>query len=255
VSTLTARAAAVVAPPKAGGKPDVWVVYWIFPGFYAVFGLIFCLLARVTPPPRPDITDAQAAEFFAAHALTIQIGFGALMLVVGGAAVTNGLIAFHMKRMTSGSVLAYAYLGAMSVGALPGCLLVAVCFLTATLRADRDPQILGLLYDLGMLSYNGSLGCFSAAYFALAVAILYDRNRIFPKWLAYVTIWQIVTEVIATLMFLTHSGPFAWNGSIAFWWAVVVFSVWLGCLVALLKRATAAQPADESPADLDEARS
>ena len=53
------------------------------------------------------------------------------------------------------------------------------------------------MYDLGLLSYVGSLGCFSTMYFALAVAILYDKNQIFPKWLAYVSIWQIVTEIMA----------------------------------------------------------
>jgi ABC-type arginine/histidine transport system permease subunit len=91
------------------------------------------------------------------------------------------------------------------------------------------------------------LGCFSAAYLALAIAILYDKNEIFPRWFAYVSIWQIVTEVIATQMFVFSSGPFAWNGSIAFWWSVVVFSVWLCALIALLKKATAREPAD-SPA-------
>jgi hypothetical protein len=99
--------------------------------------------------------------------------------------------------------------------------------------------LISLLYDLGMLSYNGSLGCFSVAYLVLAVAILYDRNNIFPKWFAYVSIWQIITEIIATQMFVFRSGPFAWNGSIAFWWAVVVFSVWLVALIALLRQAAA----------------
>ena len=74
----------------------------------------------------------------------------------------------------------------MAVGALPGCLLVAFCFLAATFRPDRDPELIALLYDLGLLSYVGSLGCFSAAYFAFAIAIFYDRNEIFPKWLAYI---------------------------------------------------------------------
>ena len=58
-------------------------------------------------------------------------------------------------------------MGSLAVGALPGCLLVAFCFLTATFRPDRDPQLLALLYDLGLLSYVGSLGCFTTAYFAL----------------------------------------------------------------------------------------
>lgn len=151
--------------------------------------------------------------------------------------------------MSVGSVFAYAYIGGMGVGALPGFLLVAVCFLTATFRADRNPEQVSLLYDLGMLSYNGSLGCFSAAYLVLALAILYDRNEIFPKWFAYVSIWQIITEVIATQMFLFHAGPFAWNGSLAFWWAVVVFCVWLTALIVILKQAAERQALDEPALD------
>ena len=246
---LPGRGLSGVGRPERAGKPDVWIVYWIFPAFYAIFGAVFVLLARVTPPPRPDVSDQQAVAFFDAHATTIQIGFTLLLVILGGAALTNGLIFYHMKRMSCGSVFAYGYMGGMAVGAVPGFLLVAVVFLTATFRADRDPQQLGMLYDLGLLSYNGSLGCFTAAYFALAVAILYDKNEIFPKWFAYVTIWQIVTEVIATQMFVFDSGPFAWNGSISFWWAVVVFSVWLCGMIVLLRIATAKEPVDSPPLD------
>lgn len=247
MSTLTRETDAT--RNKRPGKSDVWFVFWVFPTFYAAFGVIICVLTRVTPPPRPDVTAAEKVEFFTAHGTTIQIGFALLLILLGGAAVTNGLVGYQMKRMSVGSVFAYGYIGGMAVGALPGFLLVAACFLTATFRPGRDPEIISMLYDLGMLSYNGSLGCFSIAYLVLAVAILYDKNEIFPKWFAYVSIWQIVTEVIATQMFVFHAGPFAWNGSIAFWWAVVVFTVWLCALIALLKKATAAEPADAPNVD------
>jgi len=233
----------------SGGKPDIRLATRFFPIWYCVFGVIICVLARVTPPPRPDVTAAQKVDFFATNAVTMQIGFVLLLILLGGAPITNGLVAYHMKRMSVGSVFAYGYIGAMGVGALPGFLLVVMCFLTATLRADRDPELVSLLYDLGMLSYNGSLGCFSAAYLVLALAILYDKNQIFPKWFAYVTVWQIVTEVIASQMFLFHSGPFAWNGSISLWWAVLVFSVWLASLIYILRQAAAHESVDEP--DLD----
>jgi len=237
------------APSASAGKRDVWLVFWIVPAFFITFGVIFFALARVMPPPRPDVTTDQMAHFFHAHALTIQIGFGVLILIVGGAGAANGIIGYHMKRMTSGSVMAYAYMGAMSVGVLPGCLLVAFCFLTAVYRPNRDPQLLALLYDLGLLSYVGSLGCFSTMYFALAVAILYDKNQIFPKWLAYVSIWQIVTEIMAMPVFVSKAGPFAWNGSISFWIGVVVFGFWLCCVIVFLRKATDRQPVDEPPLD------
>jgi hypothetical protein len=227
------------------GKRDVWIVFWIVPAFYTLFGVIFFALAKVMPPPRPDVTTGQKAEFFELHGPTIQIGFTLLILVVGGAGVSNGIVLFHMKRMTVGSVFAYGYMASMAVGALPGCLLVAFCFLTATLRAGRDPEILALLYDLGLLSYVGSLGCFSVAYVVFAVAILYDKSGIFPKWLAYVTVWQIVTEVMAVPVFISKAGPFAWNGSISFYMGTVIFGIWLSCLIVFLKKATERQALDE----------
>lgn len=236
-------------PSAPAGKRDVWLVFWIVPAFFTAFGVIFFALARVMPPPRPDITADQMAHFFHAHALTIQIGFGVLILIVGGAGAANGIITYHMKRMTAGSAMAYAYMGGMSVGVLPGCLLVAFCFLTAVYRPSRDPQILALLYDLGLLSYVGSLGCFATMYFAFAVAILYDKNQIFPKWLAYVSIWQIVTEIMAVPVFVSKAGPFAWNGSISFWLGVVIFGIWLSCVIVFLKKATERQPVDEPPLD------
>jgi uncharacterized membrane protein (DUF441 family) len=249
ISTAKASSAEPVdaeSPPRAG-KRDVWIVFWIVPAFYTAFGIIFFALARVMPPPRPDVTTDQMVHFFQAHSTTIKIGFGLLVLIVGGAGVANGIVMYHIKRMTVGSVLGYAYMGSLAIGALPGCLLVAFCFLTAVYRPDRDPELIALLYDLGLLSYVGSLGCFTTAWIAFAIAILYDKNQIFPKWFAYVTIWQIVTEIMAVPVFISKAGPFAWNGSIAFWEGTVIFGIWISCLIVLLKKANELQPADEAP--------
>ena len=247
-STSDTESGAAPTTPKAG-KRDVWIVFFIVPAFYTAFGIIFFALTRTMPPPRPDITTAQMVDFFENHSTTIRIGFGLLILIVGGAGIANGLVMYHMKRMSTGSVLAYSYMGGMAVGALPGCLLVAICFLTATFRPGRDPELMAFLYDLGLLSYVGSLGCFSVAYFAFAIAILYDRNEIFPKWLAYISVWQIVTEILAVPVFVSRAGAFAWNGSISFWMGTVVFGIWLSCVIMFLKKATELEPVDAPPLD------
>ncbi len=248
MSSAVSSPAAIGATPAArAGKRDVWLVFWIVPAFYTAFGVIFFALARVMPPPRPDVTTDQMVDFFHQHSTTIKIGFGVLVLIVGGAGVANGIVMYHIKRMSVGSVLGYAYMGSLAIGALPGCLLVAFCFLVAVYRPDRDLQLMALLYDLGLLSYVGSLGCFTTAWIAFAIAILYDRNRIFPKWFAYVTVWQVVTEVMAIPVFISKAGPFAWNGSIAFWEGTVIFGIWISCLIVLLKKANELQPTDEAP--------
>ena len=52
---------AISTPPPAS-KRDVWLVFWIVPAFYTAFGIIFFMLTRTMPPPRPDMTTAQMVE-------------------------------------------------------------------------------------------------------------------------------------------------------------------------------------------------
>ncbi|GAA3194353.1 hypothetical protein [Actinocorallia longicatena] len=249
-STATLPADGSAAPQKAG-KREVWIVYWAFTIFYLALTIGVCFLGRATPPPRPDVSQAQAAAWFDQHQLGIQIGFTFLLMIAGGAAIANGIVGYFMKRMSSGKMLAYAYIATMGVGAIPGFQVILVCWLTAVFRPDREPRILYMLYDLGMLSYNGSLGCFTAAYTVVAIAVIYDKNHIFPKWFAYVTIWQIVTELLASQMWLYKSGAFAWNGMITLYLALVIFGVWITCFLALFriaaKRESAQTPALYEP--------
>lgn len=231
-------------------KTDQWICWWSMPIFYNLFGLIFVVLTRVMPPPGPDRTPEQIVAFFDEHSITIKIGFGLLMIVIGFASWANGLIAYHMKRMSVGSVWAYVCIAALAVGALPGCLFAAFSFLAAVFRPDRDPQIVALLYDIGLLTFIGSLGCFSITYLVLALAILLDKNNIFPKWLAYVSVWQIVTEVLAAPVFIFKDGPFAWDGSISFWQGTAIFVCWQAAMIYLLRKAIQQQPLGEPIRDL-----
>jgi hypothetical protein len=224
---------------------DLRIAFWVVPTFYTLFGLIFVPLTRVMPPPRPDVTAQQMGNFLHQHALTIQIGFALLMVIIGFAGVANGIVVYEIKRMSVSPVFAYAYLGALAVGALPGCLMAAISFLAAVFRPDRDPQIVALLYDLTFLSFVGSLGCFSTAYLVFAIAILLDTNGVFPKWLGYISIWQIVTELLAAPVFIFRSGPLAWNGSISFWMGTAIFGFWEVCLIVMLKMAVERQPVAE----------
>jgi hypothetical protein len=230
-------------------KIDVQSCWWVLPVFYNLFGLIFVLLARVMPPPRPNRNPEQIAEFFQAHSLTIQIGFSLLMVVIGFSGIANGLVAYQMKRMSVSPVFSYAYIGSLAVGALPGCLFAAFCFLTAAFRPDRDPHLIALLYDMALLTFVGSLGCFTTQYLILALAILLDKNNIFPKWMAYVSVWQIVTELLAAPVFVFKSGPFAWNGSISFYMGTVIFVGYEVCIIYLLRKAIAEQPIGEPVQD------
>jgi hypothetical protein len=115
----------------------------------------------------------------------------------------------------------------------------------AAFRPDRAPDVMVMLYDWCLLSFVGSLGCFIAQNTVLALAIFLDRNDVLPKWLAYMSIWMIVTELLAAPVFIFKSGPLAWNGSISFWLGTLVFVTWEICIIWLLYRTIKRQSPDE----------
>lgn len=248
----TAAAPAVDAAPvhwTRRPKIDQWICWWTIPIFYAIFGLIFVVLTRVMPPPRPDASTDQIVAFFRDNAPTIRIGFALLLFFIGFTGVANGLIALQIKRMSVAPVFAYGYIASLVVGAVPGCLMAAFSFLAAAFRPDRDPHIITMLYDMALLSFVGSLGCFCAQNAVLALAIFLDRNDVLPKWLAYMSIWMIVTELLAGPVFIFTSGPLAWNGSISFYVGTVIWVLWQFCIIALLYRNIKQQSPDEQIQD------
>jgi hypothetical protein len=238
----------VTAPTiETGRRPhlDLWICWWVLPVFYTFFGVIFVVLTHVMPPPSPGYSVVQITAFFHAHATTIQIGFVLLMLVIGLGSVANGLVAYQMKRMSVSPVFAYGYIATLAVGALPGCLFCAFFFEVAVFRPDRAAHLVALSYDIALLTFVGSLGCFLANYAVFALAVLLDKNNIFPKWLGYMAVWQIVTEVLAAPVFIFRKGPFAWNGAISFYEGTVIFAIFLTFLILQLRRAIEKQPAGE----------
>jgi hypothetical protein len=221
----------------AASTKDQRVYYWMVPLFFALFGIIFVPLGRVMPPPDPNMTVVETARFLHDHAYTMQVGFVLLIVVMGLFNLMNGLYAVHLKRTTFGQTFTYMFLASQAVGVVNGCLWPAICLLTAALRPDRSPDVLVLLYDMSFLSFIGTLGCFATAYLALIFAVLSDRNGIFPRWFAYVSIWNLVTEIVAAPIFFFQQGVFAWNGAISFWVDTIVYVVWQNAVFIVLFKA------------------
>src|ERR1700736_339144 len=118
------------------------IYWWTIPIFYNLFRLILVVLTMVMPPPRTDIAPEQIVAFFETHSLTIRIAFALLMFFIGFASVANGLIALQIKRMSVSPVFAYAYIGSLVVGDLPGCLPPAFPFVAGPFPPGSYIQIM-----------------------------------------------------------------------------------------------------------------
>lgn len=225
-------------------KLDQWICFWSIPVFYTLFGVIFVLFGRIMPPPSPTLSTDEIVVFMTAPGLPVAVALLALSL--GMYALNSGLMLTQMKRMVGVSpVLRYAYVAVLGVGGLPGCLFPGYMFALGAFRPEYDPDILVMLYDLGFLCFVGSLGCFIIQYVVFAVAVFLDKRGIFPKWLGYFSIWTLVTELVAAPVFITRSGPFAWDGLLAFYQGTVIWVAWQTCVTIALYKAIKHQPLTE----------
>lgn len=225
-------------------KLDQWICFWSIPVFYLLFGIIFVLLGRIMPPPTPTMSEADIVAFMTSPGLSIAIALLALSL--GMYALNSGLMLTQMKRMEGVSpALRYAYVAVLGVGGVPGCLFPGYMFAAGAFRPEYDADILVLLYDLGFLCFVGSLGCFVIQYVVFAIAVFLDKREIFPKWLGYFSIWTLVTELVAAPVFVTKTGPFAWDGLLSFYQGTVIWVVWQTCVTVCLYRAIKNQPLEE----------
>lgn len=243
---------ALAAPRTAGAetllvknrKLDQWICYWSIPFFYTLFGLIFVRLGRIMPPQSPTASVEDIAAYMKAP--NLGMGIALLALTLGLASLASGVIVVQMKRMEGVSpVLPYGYLAALAVAGVPGCLFPGFVFALGGFRPEYDAQIQVMLYDLGFLSFVGSIGCFIVQYLVFAIAIFLDRRMIFPRWLGYVTIWALVTELVAVPIWVTRTGPFAWDGLLSFWLGTAIFVGWEFCMCVCLYRAIKNQPLEE----------
>jgi membrane protein implicated in regulation of membrane protease activity len=80
------------------------------------------------------------------------------------------------------------------------------------------------------------MGVFLIGSLAWMVAILIDKNRVFPKWFGYLNLCNALTEVVVSPAWMVYSGVFAWNGLIAWWIDMVVFGIYTGAFITLLRK-------------------
>lgn len=217
-------------------KRELWFVWWVMVVFYQLYGVLFFLVTRVQPPPSPDWDTPLIVQWFADRHLGLLTGFGVVFLISGMCAPMNALLAYSMWRMSVSRVFAYSYLIMYSLAALPGMLLMAIAMTVGALRPDREPELIVWMYDFAFLSFSGTMGVFLVGSVVWLVAILLDKNNVFPKWFAYLGLCNALTEVVVAPAWIFQRGAFAWNGAIAWWINMVVFILYTAAFIMLLRK-------------------
>jgi hypothetical protein len=217
-------------------KIELWIAWWTMVVFYNLFGLLFFVVTRTQPPPRPGWEPARVVQWFDEHHLGLLVGFALVFLIAGMTALMNALIAYSIRRMSVSRAFAYAYLVIYALGTLPGMLFLGIGLTVGAMRSDRDPAIVAWLYDFSFMTFVGTMGVFLVGSLVWMTAILLDRNRVFPKWFGYFNLANALTEVVVAPAWIFNEGwVFGWNGVVTWWLQVFVFATYTAVFITLLR--------------------
>ena len=211
---------------KQNRQLELWIVWWSMPVFYLIFMSCYFVVARTMPPPPPHWNPAEILHWVELRHAGIELGYLLFFLTIGLPGWHIGLIAVLLARMSVSPAYAYAYIGTMAAGTLPGALLNGFGYALLVLRPDRDPRALSFLYEFANLTFVGTMGVFFVGSFILVVAILLDENDILPKWFGFACFWNLTTEFTVAPAWIFQHGPMTWTGGITYYWNMVVYGVW-----------------------------
>jgi hypothetical protein len=208
------------------------------------------VLARFVPPPSPNNTALATARIYQHNHVRIRIGliislYGATLLMPWSVAITE-----QMKRIEGyrHHPLATTQM-ALGVMLVLEFLFATIFWLAAAFRPMANIEITARLHDIGGIMYVGLPMTTMLECVVLGMAILQDRrpNPVFPRWLAYLSFWAAASFVFGSLNYLTHTGPLAYDGILAWWLGLIIFSIWIAAVtISLLRDAIPHQVAEET---------
>jgi hypothetical protein len=217
-------------------KRELWIGWWTLVVFYNLYGLLFFVIARTQPPPKPSLDPSEIVQWFNDRRYGLLYGYAIISIVGGATAIMNATLAYSMRRMSVSRAFAYSYLVIYALATLPGMLIMSVACTVGAMRPDRDPKLMSWLYDFAFLSFEGTMGVFLVGSLIWMVAVLLDRNRVFPKWFGYLNLCNALTEVVVAPAWIFKRGVFAWDGAIAWWINMGVFVTYTTVFLTLLRK-------------------
>tara|TARA_B110000211_G_C14092909_1_gene560334 strand:+ start:155 stop:856 length:702 start_codon:yes stop_codon:yes gene_type:complete len=194
-------------------------------------------IAGFVPAHSPTAGAEEIANIYAQDSVKIRIGmvfvmFGAMMCIPFTGAVASALYRIEggLGMLTASQIMA-------GVANTMLTFYPPLWWIIASFRADRSPELVQLLNDVGWIQLIGGLTPFLPMLLTVGIASLNDKskNPVFPRWVGFFNFWVFVLVLPGQLLFFFKTGPFAWNGLIAFWLPVFVFCAWFLVMFKMLR--------------------
>jgi hypothetical protein len=145
------------------------------------------------------------------------------------------VVASHTRRSERDfPVLAWTQVASAAIGA--AVIIVGVlCWVVAAFRPGRSLSEIRLLDDMGFIFTIMPFAIFVVWNVALALAILGDARATpaYPRWAAYLCLWTAFLYLPGGCLAFFLTGPFAWDGALAFFVPAAAFFGWIVAMTVL----------------------
>jgi hypothetical protein len=200
----------------------------------------FAWLMHMVPPHSPTDSAEQTLAWVRANQTSILIG-AALVTFFWSFWVTWGApLILYIRRMERAPLLTFASLACVGGGSAV-IISIAVAWTVMAFRAE-NALIVQLFHDFGWFGFLYTWPPFGLFMLFIAAAIFRDVNPrpTLPRWLAYYNLYAAIAMFPASLMGLFKTGPFAYNGLLAFWVVAIDFFLWMVVMSVMLLKAISA---------------
>ncbi len=190
-------------------------------------------LAQMFPPLDPAMARADVAAYYRDHQTGIIAGGMFIMISSAFFLPFASAIAAFMKRI-EGTIAPLANTFSMLSAVLSITIFMSGVFFTAAAyRADFSDETVQVLSDLAFFMFLLPAIIVFVQLSTVGAAILGDRRAepILPRWAGYLNLWTAVLTLPGAAVGLFKFGPFAWNGIIAFWLAMIVAGIWFNAML------------------------
>jgi len=223
------------------------VIVWWALAFTGIYGIALVICLHMVPPPGATKPAAEIASWYAARATEIKVGATVTAYCGAFALPLWAVIAIQIARQEKGRPI-WALIAALGGALLSLMLALPPLFWgVAAFTPGRPPEVTSLMHELGVLTLITPVQYNPFAFVPIIVICFLPQTASrspFPRWYGYFTAWAGLMFEAGPLAFDTRTGPFSWNGLLAFWSPLVLFGLWIVVTAYLLLTALNLQRQD-----------
>jgi hypothetical protein len=214
---------------------------WLAIAGALLFGFAYIGLVRFFPPPPADLTADQVVALYTTHNVRLRIGV-IVGLIAGGFLVPFSLvISVQMARLEKGIPIWAILQGATGTIGSIFIWMPMVIWGVAAFSPERPPELTLIFHEFSWLFYITTLSLFPMQLLGI-IKLAFTKDEpdsvsAFPRWLGYLTAWQLVQSFGGPMAMLFKTGIFSWGGLLPFWIPFSLFGAWYAAICWTMLRA------------------